>query len=91
MEELLTEKIAVETARYCRYLACELSPKRSYWSVIQDGLRHQSAINRQIMEAIKELERLQTKRRRKRERRSGPLTRPVESQALVLQNEPKAQ
>jgi len=67
VEEMLIEKTAVETVRYARYLSREQSPaivqSGHYWDVIKVAVRYQSAINRQLFEAIKELERLQAKRK----------------------------
>jgi hypothetical protein len=63
MEELLTEKIATEAIRFSRFLAYEgdYIAKRQCFCVsdVDRILRFQSAINRQLFQAMHELERLQ--------------------------------
>lgn len=67
IEEMLADKIVVETIRFSRLLATEQHPTSlkngGYWDVLRLGTRYQSAINRQLFEAMKELERLQEKRK----------------------------
>ena len=67
IEELLVEKITIEYMRYRRLLEREqllCDHNRGYYLEIVDKLtRYQTAINRQLFEAIKELERLQAKRK----------------------------
>ncbi len=67
MEELLTEKIAAESIRYSRFLSFEstsIGEKRAFhWDGVDRILRFQSAINRQLFQAMHELEHLQEKRK----------------------------
>jgi len=66
MEELLTEKIATESIRFSRLLAYEskIENVRTFdWRGVERILRFQSAINRQLFQAMHELERLQEKRK----------------------------
>jgi hypothetical protein len=67
MEGLLTEKIATECIRFSRLLAYESTFQggvRGFdWQHADPILRFQSAINRQLFQAMKELERLQDKRK----------------------------
>jgi hypothetical protein len=67
IEEMLVDKIVVETIRYSRLLSHEQHPDilktHAYWEVLRLCTRYQSAINRQLFEAMQELERLQTKRK----------------------------
>jgi hypothetical protein len=67
MESLLTEKIATESIRFSRLLKYEgkyVGEKRAFhWDGIDRILRFQGAINRQLFQAIHELERLQEKRK----------------------------
>ena len=66
-EELVVGKIAVEYMRYRRLLEREeilCAHNRGFYLEIVDKLtRYQSAINRQLFESMKELERLQAKRK----------------------------
>jgi len=66
IEEMLVDKIVVETIRYSRLLSHEQQPDilktHAYWEVLRLCTRYQSAINRQLFEAMQELERLQAKR-----------------------------
>ena len=67
IEEMLVDKMVVETIRYSRLLSAEQHPQvvetSAYWEALRLGTRYQSAINKQLFEALKELERLQTKRK----------------------------
>ena len=67
MEGFLTEKIATESIRLSRLLDFEglyVGEKRAFhWDGIDRILRFQGAINRQLFQAIHELERLQEKRK----------------------------
>jgi hypothetical protein len=67
IEELLLEKITMEFVRYRRLVEREqllCVHNRGYYLEIVDKLtRYQTAINRQLFEAMKELERLQAKRK----------------------------
>jgi hypothetical protein len=67
MEGLLTEKIVTESIRFSRLLAFEseyVGKQRAlHWSGIDRILRFQGAINRQLFQAMRELERLQDRRR----------------------------
>ncbi|MFI5096510.1 MAG: hypothetical protein ACHQT6_00915 [Candidatus Acidiferrales bacterium] len=67
IEELLVEKITIEYMRYRRLLEREqllCDHNGGYYLEIVDKLtRYQTAINRQLFEAMKELERLQAKRK----------------------------
>ena len=67
MEGLLTEKIIAESIRFSRlltYEAKDVAEDRAFhWQGIDRILRFQSAINRQLFQAIHELERLQDKRK----------------------------
>jgi hypothetical protein len=68
LEGLLTEKIATECIRFSRLLGYEstLSGVRVFMEPGVDRLlRYQSAINRQLFQAMKELDRLQDKRKDK--------------------------
>jgi hypothetical protein len=76
MEELLTEKIITESIRFARLLAYEgefVGRQRAFhWEGVDRLLRFQSATNRQLFQAIHELERMQEKR----EGESKPSNRP---------------
>jgi hypothetical protein len=67
IEKLLVEKIAIETWRFSRLLAFEqheLSRKSPFWGQGVDRvLRYQSGINRQLFQAIEQLERQQAARK----------------------------
>jgi hypothetical protein len=67
MEELMLEKVTIEYMRYRRLVERELAlcvRNRGYYPEIVDKLtRYQTAINRQLYEAMKELERLQALRK----------------------------
>lgn len=67
MEALLVAKISVEYTRYCRLVEREQGFYDLYRGFHPETLnkvaRYQSAINRQLIEAIKELERVQAKRK----------------------------
>jgi len=67
LEELLLEKITIEYMRYRRLVEREqvlCVHNRGYYLEIVDKLtRYQTAINRQLFEAMKELERLQAHRK----------------------------
>jgi hypothetical protein len=69
MEGFLAEKIATESIRYSRLLDFEgyyVGEKRAFnWDGVDRILRFQGAINRQLFQAIHELERLQEKRKSK--------------------------
>lgn len=69
IEELLVEKITVEYLRYRRLVEREevlCNANRPYFLEIVNKLaRYQSAINRQLFEAMRELERLQAQRKAK--------------------------
>lgn len=62
----------IETIRFSRLLSHEQHPQvvetTAYWEALRLGTRYQSAINKQLFEALKELERLQTKRKEEQER-----------------------
>ena len=63
MEELLVEKIATESIRFSRFMAYESDYVGKMQLFQLDGvdriLRFQSAINRQLFQSMRELERLQ--------------------------------
>jgi hypothetical protein len=61
MEEIVAEKIATECIRCSRFLAYESDFKTEAfcWDGVDRILRFQSAINRQLFQAMHELERLQ--------------------------------
>ena len=67
MEGLLTEKIITESIRFARLLAYEgkfVGEKGAFhWEGVDRVLRFQSATNRQLFQAIHELERMQEKRK----------------------------
>jgi len=67
VEELLVEKIVVELRRYNRAIAPEQHPSvanSGFFAQVVDKLtRYQTAVNRQLMQAMNELERVQSKRR----------------------------
>ena len=67
MEELLTEKIATESIRFSRLLGYEAKyvgeQQAFHWQGLDRILRFQGAINRQLFQAMHELERLQEKRK----------------------------
>ena len=69
MEGLLTEKIIAESIRFARLLAYEgkfVGEKGAFhWEGVDRILRFQSATNRQLFQAIHELERMQEKRKGK--------------------------
>jgi len=69
IEELLVEKLAVEYLRYRRLVEREqvlCAHNRPYFLDIVNKLaRYQTAINHQLFEAMRELERLQTQRKGK--------------------------
>jgi hypothetical protein len=71
IEELVLEKIITEYMRYRRLVEREqllCAHNRGYYLEIVDKLtRYQTAINRQLFEAIRELERLQGQRKAKEE------------------------
>jgi hypothetical protein len=64
IEELLVEKIAIETIRFRRFIAGEQNDGFYWEEVLRRGGRYQSAINRQLFEAMRELERLQKNRKK---------------------------
>ena len=59
---MLVQKIVLETIRYGRLIAREQNPKEYFWEAIRLGTRYQSAIHRQLFEALRELARWQEKR-----------------------------
>jgi len=67
MEEILMEKVVVETARYRRILGhehIELARKHAFFSAAVDRVgRYSTTINRSLFRAIEELERLQAARK----------------------------
>jgi hypothetical protein len=67
IEELMVEKVAMEYVRYHRLLERErvlCAANRPYFLEIVNKLaRYQTAINRQLFEAMRELERLQAQRK----------------------------
>ncbi|MGC1686331.1 MAG: hypothetical protein WA734_11980 [Candidatus Acidiferrales bacterium] len=67
MEGLLTEKIVTESIRFSRFLSYEAryigQQQALHWEGVDRILRFQSAINRQLFQAIHELERVQEKRK----------------------------
>ena len=67
IEGLLTEKIATESIRYSRFLTYEAryigQQQALHWEGVDRILRFQSAINRQLFQAMHELERVQQKRK----------------------------
>ena len=67
IELLLTEKIVAESIRYSRLLSFEahyVGEQRAFhWNGVDRVLRFQSAINRQLFQAMHELERVQEKRK----------------------------
>lgn len=67
IEELMVEKITVEYLRYRRLVEREqvmCAPNRPYFlDVVNKLARYQTAINRQLFEAMRELERLQAQRK----------------------------
>jgi hypothetical protein len=67
MEGLLTEKIITESIRFARLLTYEgkfVGAKGAFhWEGVDRILRFQSATNRQLFQAIHELERMQEKRK----------------------------
>ncbi len=67
IEQLFAEKIAVEFIRYARLVCREQLPhvldKWTYFDLMNKTTRYQSSINRQLFQAIAELERQQTKRK----------------------------
>lgn len=67
LEGLLTEKIIAESIRFSRLLAYEgkdVGQHRAFhWEGVDRILRFQSAVNRQLFQAMHELERLQDKRK----------------------------
>jgi hypothetical protein len=66
VEQLLVEKITVEIVRFRRLLyfeTGELGRKTPFWGDAVDRvLRYQATINRQLFQALEQLDRLQTKR-----------------------------
>jgi len=70
MESLLTEKIAAESIRFSRLLAFEsvyIHQRHAFHGQGVDRvLRYQAAINRQLFQAIHELERMQVQRKANR-------------------------
>jgi hypothetical protein len=67
VEELLTEKIVVELMRYNRSLAPEQDPRTARIDYLmcftKTTTRYHTAVNRQLFQAIRELERIQSKRK----------------------------
>jgi hypothetical protein len=67
MEELLVEKIVCESVRYGRLLGYEreeFGRRHAFFNPAVDRvLRYQGAINRQLFQAVKQLEELQAKRK----------------------------
>ncbi len=67
MEQLLVEKITTETVRFRRLLTHEkqeLGRKYPFWGAGVDRVvRYQTAINKQLYEAMDQLDRLQAKRK----------------------------
>jgi|GEM_PF-2888972 len=81
MEGLLTEKIATESIRFSRLLGYESTfPGTRVFNepAVDRILRYQSAINRQLFQAMKELERLQDKRKDKLDLLNGSGQEPDE-------------
>jgi hypothetical protein len=70
MESLLTEKIATESIRFSRLLAFEglyvYQRQAFHGQGVDRVLRYQAAINRQLFQAIHELERMQAQRKANR-------------------------
>jgi len=69
MEELLTEKVVAESIRFARSMAYEgdfLAKREGFvLDCVDRLLRFQGAINRQLFQAMRELERLQEIRKAK--------------------------
>jgi hypothetical protein len=69
LEGLLTEKVIAESIRFSLLLQyeakCVCEERAFHWQGIDRILRFQSAINRQLFQAMKELERLQDKPKEK--------------------------
>ena len=67
VEELLTEKVATESIRFSRLLAFESvyvhQRQACHGQGVDRVLRYQGAINRQLFQAIRELERMQAQRK----------------------------
>jgi hypothetical protein len=67
MEELLVEKVVCESVRYGRLLGYEqeeFGRRHAFFGPAVDRvLRYQAAINRQLFQAVKQLEELQAKRK----------------------------
>jgi len=69
LEELLVEKIIIEYVRYRRLVEREqvlcAHNRRYFLEIVNKLARYQTAINRQLFEAMRELERLQAQRKAK--------------------------
>jgi hypothetical protein len=69
VEELLLEKVIIEYMRYRRLVEREqvlcVHNRGFYLEIVDKLTRYQTAINRQLYEAMKELERVQAKRKAK--------------------------
>ncbi len=76
LEELMVEKVTIEYVRYRRLVEREqvlCAHNRPYFLDIVNKLaRYQTAINRQLFEAMRELERLQAQRKAKKAKEREP-------------------
>ena len=68
LEELLLEKVTIEYMRYRRLVErehnlCVANPGASFLEIVNKLARYQTAINNQLFEAIRELERRQAQRK----------------------------
>jgi len=76
LEGLLTEKIATESIRFSRLLTFERELTNGInmfnWNGLDRLLRYQGTINRQLFQAIRELERMQERRKAEMTPISGP-------------------
>ena len=95
IEELMVEKITMEYIRYRRLVGREqvlCAHNRPYFlDIVNELPRYQTAINRQLFEAIRELERLQAQRKAKeaKERESNGSSRLAEPRVQITKRTPR--
>jgi hypothetical protein len=95
IEKLFAEKVAVEFIRYARLVCREQRPRLlgewAYFDYMNKTTRYQSSINRQLFQAVAELERQQAKRK-SQQGQEGGTDEEMEAEELSaegeLRNEP---
>jgi hypothetical protein len=76
LEELMVEKVTIEYVRYRRLVEREqvlcAHNRPNFLDIVNKLARYQTAINRQLFEAMRELERLQARRKAKKAKEREP-------------------